>query len=399
MVPSDDYKNLARGRYERLRFGEPVVRSLYQQRHAVRILQKDEDEEEDPTDVLIREQYIIESTGAVLTYGSAVSLLNHLCALIPREDRFTKSFQPKYEGDFQVTVTLPSVLPIPRDRLRYEGGIRNTKREAKAAAAFAACKALYDPLKVFDEYLLPTRKTSGHEVRDADERLIPDVDRTNNLLDMLVCDPWLPWNIDAGQITFVAWIHPLVFPEHDHSAMGLMTAGPLSAPLPEVLVREGWICFTASRCVNLPCSVWQIAHAFTALGIKWCNTSKSVSGQLTCFLILLDTFGNPDFEQMQAKIDRPTREGVDIKHLDANYALLQDRYQKGRPLILRELRDDLTPLSEPTFEDSPELMDLFSTYSEYFEFRYSNPRYRIPIPSEGALLSVRIFRNVLGRLA
>lgn len=388
MVPSDDYNNPGRSIYERLKVAEPSIRNLYQRRHMQRVLLKnDEEEEEDPVDIAIREQFIIPATGAVLTFGSAVSLLNHLCALIPR-DRFTKAIQPIYEGESQVTVTLPSVLPIPRDKLTYEGGLRNTKREAKAAAAFVACKALFDPLNVFDQHFLPVRKTSGYEVKDADDRLIPDLERIDQLMDVLVYDPWLPWNIQDNQTVFTAWIHPLVFPGQDRAIMALVTAGPLTMPLPELTINDGRLYFTTSISVNLSYNTWQILHDFTALGIKWCNTSKTME-QLTCFMIPLDSYGNPDLEKMQDTIQNPLIKGTDIKHTDEDYLLLQVRYRQGSPLLLRELREDLTPLSEPTPEDSNELVGRFSTYLEYFESIYASRRYTVFIPREGPLLRVR----------
>ncbi|GJJ12209.1 hypothetical protein Clacol_006450 [Clathrus columnatus] len=378
-------------KYEDLKGAEPDIRKLYQQRHiSKRVLEEGEEEEEDPVDVAIREQFIIPSTGAVLTFGSAISLLNHLCALIPR-DSFTKAIQPVYEGDFQVTVTLPSALPIPRDKLRFEGGIRNTKREAKAAAAFVACKALYDPLEVFDAFLLPVRKTSGYEVKDAYERLIPSVDHVDELLDILVYDPWVPWNIEDSQTTFTAWIHPFIFPGYEHAHMGLMTAGPLTTPLPEVPLDNGPLHFTTSKCVVLPHDMWQSLHDFTTLGIKWCNTSKAFD-QLTCLLILLDPFGNPDLEQMRNVLDKPVIKDAGINHGDEGHLLLQTRHDR-RPLLLHKLREDLTPLSQPLLEDSSDIRGRFSTYLEYFESIMSNRRYPISIPVEGPLLRVERFNR------
>lgn len=393
MVPLNDYSNPERTRYERLRVAEPSIRDLYQRRHAQReLLRSDNDEEEDeedPVDIAIREQFIIPTTGAVLTFGSAVSLLNHLCALIPR-DKFTKAIQPIYTEGFQVTVTLPSALPIPRDKLTYEGGFRNSKKEAKAAAAFVACKALFDPLNVFDQHFLPVRKTSGYEVKDADDRLIPDLEHIDQLMDVLVYDPWLPWNIQDNRTVFTAWIHPFVFPGQDRAVMALVTAGPLTAPLPELPINNGRLYFTTSISVELPCSAWQTLHDFTALGIKWCNTSKTFD-QLTCFLIPLDLRGNPDFKKMRDTIENPLIKNADIKHTDEGYLLLEVRYRRGSPLLLREVREDLTPLSEPTLQDSKELVGRFSTYLEYFESVYTNRRYPVFIPREGPLLRVEKF--------
>src|ERR1700761_1776760 len=36
-----------------------------------------------PTDLAKRERFVVPSTGAILTYNSAIGLLGHLCSLIP----------------------------------------------------------------------------------------------------------------------------------------------------------------------------------------------------------------------------------------------------------------------------------------------------------------------------
>ena len=77
-------------------------------------------------------QDVVPITGAILTYNTAIGLLNHLCSLIPR-DRFTPMHLPQYSGEFESTLHLPSSLPLPPEHLIYIGPPRRTKKEAKRA--------------------------------------------------------------------------------------------------------------------------------------------------------------------------------------------------------------------------------------------------------------------------
>ena len=80
-------------RYLQFLNSEPHLKKVYQDRDiGAENHQEDELEDElpDPDDLAERERYVVSSTGAILTYNSAIGLLNHLCSLIPR-DRQSKT--------------------------------------------------------------------------------------------------------------------------------------------------------------------------------------------------------------------------------------------------------------------------------------------------------------------
>ncbi|KAF8590501.1 hypothetical protein K439DRAFT_1403599 [Ramaria rubella] len=384
MVPEGSAED--RARYNAMRNSEPEIKQLYQRRHGAEQEEEEEEELEDATDIICRERYEIPSTGAVLTSGSAISLLNNLCAIVPR-DKYTKVLQPQYSGDFQSTVALPSALPIPRDCLIYYGAFRSTKREAKAVAAYTACKALHK-LGVFDDYLLPTRKTTGDFIEDADGRAIPEVGHVSEMMDVLVCDPWLPWYKPEGEImsTSNAWVHPMLLPGQAQVKVGLVTANPLGC-LPSVPCGNGYTQF------NDPQKIWpseeelQVFQDYTMMGIRWCNTAKLIRSPLTCLLTLLTSHGQPDFDAMREAVQKPLLEiGDNVTHGDEGHLLLNCKLEHGRALLLRRLRSDLTPLSRPST-----LKGEFETYAAYFEHEHSRGAHPICIPRDGALLQVETF--------
>ena len=183
-------------RYKNFSESEPQLRLVYQHRdeHLEPVVEEEleeGEEREDPEDLAERERYVVPSTGAILTYNTAIGLLNHLCSLIPR-DRFTPIHLPQYTGEFESTLNLPSSLPLPPERLVYVGPPRRTKKEAKRAVAFLAVKQLHQ-LSVFDDYLLPARASSGDN-EDADGRSIGDVSRIPDTMEVMVRDPWTRGN-------------------------------------------------------------------------------------------------------------------------------------------------------------------------------------------------------------
>lgn len=380
MVPDND--DSARLKYERLRESEAAVKNIYQGRHdiATSTVVATIPEDLDIDDVTHR--YQIPSTGALLTAGSAISLLNHLCALIPR-DKYTRVLQPEYTGDFISTVTLPSALPIPRDKLAYTGAVRRTKREAKAIAAFEACKALHQ-LEVFDDYLLPVRKTSGELIEDADAQPVPEVNLVSEMMDVLVFDPWCPWiATDSVQ----AWVYTVIL-QNQPSLVGLVLMSKVDS-LPLVSLDNEQIQLGHPCAVLLSCEEAKILHDYSILGICWCNTSKTMKTPLTCCLALLKEDGGLDFIQMKDTLERPTCPTVDsITFHDEDRILVQSKFEMGRPLIVRRLRDDLTPLSRPLLLDGAESEGVFETYLTFFEHKYSTKKYSARISETGPLLLV-----------
>ena len=112
-------------------------------------------------------RYTVRSTGATLTYSSAIAVIEHLCSLIPR-DSYTPALQPKYtvEGpfsdveDFQVTVQLPFAIPLPPEYQTIQGPRCPSKKEAKQAVAFMTGRILHK-LGVLDDRLMPAKSRNG----------------------------------------------------------------------------------------------------------------------------------------------------------------------------------------------------------------------------------------------
>lgn len=124
-------------------------------------------------------RYIVPSTGAVLSYDSAVALLSETCSLIPT-DAYSPPSKPRYELDelgrslFSTTIFLPMMPLLPPEARVVKGPEISTKKGSKQAAAFECCK-MFHALGILDDYLLPQREGKGDLARDADDAL---VDRT-----------------------------------------------------------------------------------------------------------------------------------------------------------------------------------------------------------------------------
>ena len=128
MIEEDNQVEITR--YENFKRSEPELKIIYQNGDD-RVIPEDVDDDEpddNPGDLAERELYIVPSSGATLSFGSSINLLNHLCSLIPR-DKFTPALKPKYAGDFMVTVELPSALPLGKEQRSYEGPPKRTKKE------------------------------------------------------------------------------------------------------------------------------------------------------------------------------------------------------------------------------------------------------------------------------
>lgn len=380
-------------RYNSMRESEPEIKRLYQVPRSSEESQMGVEEPDDAIDLAARQRYQISSTGALLTFGSAISLLSNLCALISR-DKYTQVLQPQYTGDYQMTVVLPSALPIPRDRLIHYGSIRRTKREAKAAAAFVACKALHE-LKVFDDYLLPARKTSGANIEDADGRPIPEVGLVNEMMDVDVCDPWSPWHCPgSGEVLIShAWVYPLLFVGQADAQIGLITANYLGLFPPLTCAKE-CIQFGTPKQIYFrsECEL-QLLQEYTTLGINWYNTSKRIKSPLGCFLALINLDRNLDVESMQEAIQNPTRRNG-ISPEDEGHLIIRCHLEYGRPLLLRRLREDLTPLSRPIPSEELAPVGEFATYAEFYERQNKHRSRPQDIPKDGALLQVWIYHIV-----
>ena len=74
LVEEGDTHQLAR--YQALKESEPELRFIYQTRDTMAV--GDPFEDDDTSDLSLGERYVVPTTGAILSYNSAASLLNRL---------------------------------------------------------------------------------------------------------------------------------------------------------------------------------------------------------------------------------------------------------------------------------------------------------------------------------
>ncbi|KAK0185901.1 P-loop containing nucleoside triphosphate hydrolase protein [Armillaria mellea] len=125
MVQSDDIAYLSK--YQQLCSAEPELKAIYQARREESRLKAvaEEEEEEilDPLDLAARERYDIPSTGAFANYDNSISLLNHLCSLIPLRQTFSMTTSSRFlvnvkttkrrTGELYPEVNVPETLDVP----------------------------------------------------------------------------------------------------------------------------------------------------------------------------------------------------------------------------------------------------------------------------------------------
>ena len=388
MIQQDDVAQLER--YRSLKEQEPIVNHVYQTRHGPEEINEEEldgGEELDPQDLAERERYVVPSTGAILTYDNALTLLTHLCSLIPR-DSFTQAHMPKYSGEYEVRLTLPSALPLSRVHLTYQGPLKNSKKEAKRAAAFMAMKRLVS-LKVFDDYLLPVEKSIEREIKAEDPAL--QKRRKHNVPALMIVTSRDPWYIGDR-----LWIHPIFVD-------GKLTAGLVTGTiLPAVTVSAHSHTFNIipGRPLRLPpkLATDQLSdmNAYTRLGVWFTVTARAVSQPLSAYLIPVDEFLDPDWISINKLVDKP-RGIPDWKTITDDQCgklVVLCRTRAGGVFLLQRFRHDLTPLSAPppgTREAT------HSTYREHWLAKWSTKSREAYVPSTGSLIEVsRLKRNSSG---
>ncbi|KIJ63284.1 hypothetical protein HYDPIDRAFT_113252 [Hydnomerulius pinastri MD-312] len=373
-------------RYKIFQESEPELKRVYQTREGpARAPSPDsssdseegELEEEDPEDLAARERYIVPSTGAVLTYGSAIGLINYLCSLIPH-DIYTPAPMPKYTGDYAAVLELPGSLPLPIDRLIYRGPPRNSKREAKRAVAFLAVKALHK-LDVFDDYLLPSTGSKGKSDHDADGRKLLDVSEIPDIMDVLVQDPW----------TLGPRLRMHVITIDGVDAAGLVTGTELPAL---ELATEGHV--LTMRCTDELVfdaeEEWEklrLLEEYTKAGIWFCISGRPITLPITCFLVPLTEHNCIDFEAVQRVVDEPhgSYDWSGVSEKDYNRMMIMNSNQYGRALILHNIRHDLTALSTPP----PGAREAsHATYEEYFVQRWTRKNREAFVPTDCPLIEV-----------
>ncbi|KAG6831233.1 hypothetical protein H0H92_012030 [Tricholoma furcatifolium] len=381
MAQKGDESHIAR--YQTLKTAEPEVNRAYQSRHISSELEepaeKGDDEVVGPADLMQRERYVIESSGAVLTYDNSTSLLNHLCSLIPR-DIFTPPQVPKYSGEFQVTITLPSSIPVPVDELTFTGPPRCSKKEAKRAAAFIAVKRLHE-LDVFSDFLLPVTGPKGKETEDVDGISVTDVSKVPVIMDVIVEDPWT-----MGPSL---WIHPVFI--DGRPVVGLVTG--TSIPPVEMFYFSSVSTGPGTRMLfedeDDESYKRKLMLEYTRLGIFLRLTARPISLPLSLFLVPLAASHEVDFDAMEPLVAAGLYGCPDwstIDEEDYGNLVIMNANEHGRPLLLHNIRHDLTPMSQPSLGSQEAEKD---TYYDYYVHKWTREKWAARVPTDGPLLEAR----------
>ena len=373
-------------RYKTFQEIEPELKKVYQTREnpappaspeSSSDSEEGELEEDDPEDLAARERYIVPFTGAVLTYGSAIGLINYLCSLIPH-DTYTPPLLPKYSGDYAAILELPSSLPLPVDHLIYRGPMRNSKREAKRAVAFMAVKALHK-LSVFDDYLLPSTGSKGKGDYDADGRKLHDTSAIPDIMNVFVQDPW----------TLGPRLRMHVISIDGEDSAGLVTGTELPAL---EFASDGYT--IAMRCTDElvfdPEEEWEtfrILEEYTKMGIWFCISGRPITLPITCFLVPLTEHNCIDFEAVKRVVNEPygTYNWNGVTEKDFGTKMVMNCNLYGRAQILHNIRYDLTALSVPPpgSREAP-----CATYQEYFVQKWTRKHREAFVPTDCPLIEI-----------
>ncbi|KAJ7184338.1 hypothetical protein C8R46DRAFT_1158684 [Mycena filopes] len=380
MVDENDATQLQR--YKAFAEMDPELKAIYRSRQDDGALDADDDMDEEEihaADLAERERHVVASTGAVLTFDNAIGLLSRLCALIPH-DTFTPPHLPRYSGDFQATVQLPTSLGVPHHHLCYRGPVKLSKKEAKRAVAFNAVKQLLK-LDVFDQHLLPVSiARKGHE--DIDGTPLIDLNQVPNIMRVSVKDPWTTHY--SGKL----WIHP-IFIDNQHVA-GLVTGTSLSP----VEFRRGASLLRTSDAELLQLDGPQqreIMNIFTKECI-WYRLTGSPVDNLTLYLVPIAETGQPDFSALHDLVASPRSEcnwdAIDESHYGRLMVINTNLY--GKQYLLQRIHSNVSPASVPP-DGSPEAE--FPTYHGYWVHKWtkkaSSVKWLPHIPESGPLLEVR----------
>ena len=375
MIRKDDVAQMAK--YKALQQSEPVVNSVYRTRHMDRVEEGeevDDDDETHPIDLAERERYVVPTSKAILTYDNCLALLNHLCALIPR-DAFTPVHTPKFKGDFQVTLSLPRALPLSPSDLVYTGPWKRSKREARRAVAFKAIMRLRE-IDVFDEHLLPVSKDTDGE-HDASNSKLGTIRRNIPCtLTVPVKEPWcMGWKL---------WIHPLVI--NGSTVAGLVTGTSLT-PV-DVMVGPSKVWTLPAQLLSSEDSDHEQRMAmneFTRQGILYAITGSPFPPSLSFYLVPITPNNRPDFERVKRLLAHPhgNSDWSGISEDDYGHLLFRNRHRFGRVFSLQRIRSDLSPMSTPT-PDSREAG--FPTYRDYWINKWTRKNRTADVACHGPLL-------------
>ena len=302
-------------------------------------------------------RYTNPRTGATLTYGSVIALLGEACALIPT-DAYSPPSKPRFEEEvmgkdqFRNHVFLP-MMPLldPKER-ELAGPQVSTKKGAKQAAAFEACKLLHR-VGVLDDYFLPLREGKGDLARDADDEL---VDRTA-----------LPFHMDAEMKNIFGnmwlpskppiWLNEVSVLDKNGKTerFGIICAERLNIQEP-LIMHEPGAQFTVRidnfRKLSFSNADREAALAkfdkFTRWTIKQVINRKLISGPMLYLLTPLVELPDGTFDIDWATLASPFTSINDISQLSkGNLVMAPWQFMRKHIFTIHAIRPDLNSLNMP----------------------------------------------------
>ncbi|KAG9098281.1 Dicer-like protein 1 [Ceratobasidium sp. UAMH 11750] len=287
-------------RYHGFNEAEPDLRRIYQRIHA-------EEEKENATEIGDNDEgdndrYVVESTGAVVTPTSSISLLHLWCSLLT-VDKFTKRPAPEFTftENYRCTVTIPPSILSPSKCGPVQGRLRETKNGARRSAAFELIQKLHK-LELFDDYLMPVGKAPP--VPDVPEPPQTSVRRIGEYFETLS-----PWG-DVWQAQYPVWINELSFNDLEPK-IALVTGKEQPAHDLTIYKRDGpqRVKLSHSRRLEFTSEeqrfeLLESMQRYTCYAIYWAITTRQMPPRSTCLIVPLKG-GMPDYDTM-GRITSPT---------------------------------------------------------------------------------------------
>ena len=300
--------NLDRVRAVALQESEPSMKQLYGRKMEKRDKGELQDEPDDGVPAADEESYTVPKTGATLHASSAISLLNNLCSLIPR-DAHTPIPLPLYEMNpnlFVYKVTLPAALPVPRDKLVFHGQVATSKKAAKRSAAYMAVLELYR-LGVYNDHFLPVSRNRGSVTDDIDGKPPVNVDHLQPVMETSVFDIWG----DVWRDGATGYIHPLEV--EGLTEMALVFGSALDGPAGTIWESNRPVSFNMGPGIAIVYSqeekeqALDIMERYTKLYLSYAVTRRGRDkGKSRVFLVPFDAARTqPDYAEMERILSAP----------------------------------------------------------------------------------------------
>ncbi|KAF8610458.1 hypothetical protein BDV93DRAFT_430981 [Ceratobasidium sp. AG-I] len=282
-------------RYVEFREAEPRLRLVYQRiiddsKQEDDMMDVDKDDEDDD------DRYEVPSTGAVVTPAAAVRLLHLWCSLLT-VDQFTDPPAPDFKlaGHYICTITIPPSILKPSLCGPVEGPVRKTRNGARRAAAFVFVQKLHK-LELFDDYLLPFRKSSTSP--ELFKSLNEPIRRQGEIFDALS-----PWG-DVWRTGSSVWVNPISY-SGSEPMIALITGKP--QPERELnIFRNGAserVKIHATRRLEFDSeperlSRLELMQRYSSCTIYWAISGRKMPARFACMVIPL-TGESPDYEAME----------------------------------------------------------------------------------------------------